>query len=137
MPFINDPLNPQNNVGKSSFQFHDIQKIFKVGYQSAFLGCFCNCHFFKNQTSPACCQPANPSSDDPPSPTQKSTMSLRSLPFMGNQNMTNPMAQGQIMYIDENNQTQHMNVESLFVQERIGSQEVCDSILTKIIYSQA
>jgi|TARA_B110000305_G_C19269410_1_gene553653 hypothetical protein len=42
-------------------------------------------------------------------------MSLRSLPFMGNQNMTNPMAQGQIMYIDENNQTQHMNVESLFV----------------------
>jgi hypothetical protein len=64
-------------------------------------------------------------------------MSLRSLPFMGNQNMTNPMAQGQIMYIDENNQTQHMNVESLFVQERIGSQEVCDSILTKIIYSQA
>lgn len=47
------------------------------------------------------------------------------------------MAQGQIMYIDENNQTQHMNVESLFVQERIGSQEVCDSILTKIIYSQA
>lgn len=44
-PCIDDPLNPQNNVGKSSFHFKEIQKIFKVGYQSAFLGCFCDCHF--------------------------------------------------------------------------------------------
>ena len=43
-PHIDDPLNPQNNVGKSSYLFEDIQKIFKVGYQSAFLGCFCDCH---------------------------------------------------------------------------------------------
>lgn len=45
VPCIDDPLNPQNNVAKSSFHFHDIQKIFKVGYQCAFLGCFCDCHF--------------------------------------------------------------------------------------------
>lgn len=45
---IDDPLNPQNNVGKSTYQFSEIQKIFKVGYQSAFLGCFCDCHFLRH-----------------------------------------------------------------------------------------
>jgi DNA polymerase sigma len=45
VPFIDDPLNPNNNVGKSTFQFLDIQTIFKVGYKSAFMGCFCDCHF--------------------------------------------------------------------------------------------
>jgi DNA polymerase sigma len=45
VPYIDDPLNPNNNVGKSTFQFQDIQTIFKVGYKAAFTGCFCNCHF--------------------------------------------------------------------------------------------
>jgi len=51
IPQIDDPLNPSNNVGKSTFQFEDIQKIFKVGYDAAFLGCFCNSHALRKHES--------------------------------------------------------------------------------------
>jgi hypothetical protein len=41
---IEDPINTQNNVGKSAFQFDKIKEIFKISYNLAFIGCFCACH---------------------------------------------------------------------------------------------
>lgn len=111
VPCIDDPLNPQNNVGKSTFQFCDIQKIFKVGYQAAFLGCFCDCHYQDHKK------------DD----TKTENMSLSSQPFVNTQNGRNhPVykpATGEkisdIIYQDENNQKQQMSVENLYLNERI------------------
>jgi len=135
VPCIDDPLNPQNNVGKSTFQFQDIQKIFKVGYQSAFLGCFCDCHFSHHK------QPADQALSGPDN--SSGSMSLRSLPFVQGQR-SHPVyspAPGEqvppILYQDEQGQLRSIEIDSLYLQERIAAQEKCDSILTKIIYSQA
>lgn len=136
VPCIDDPLNPQNNVGKSTFQFQDIQKIFKVGYQSAFLGCFCDCHFsrHKKQNEQA------PGGQD----NNSGSMSLRSQPFVqgGRSHPVYMPAPGEqvppIYYQDEQPiGMSSIDVDSLYLQERIAPQEKCDSILTKIIYSQA
>lgn len=135
VPCIDDPLNPQNNVGKSTFQFQDIQKIFKVGYQSAFLGCFCDCHFSRHSKLG---EQALGGQDN-----NSGSMSLRSLPFVQGQRshpvyMPGPGEQvPPIVYQDEQTQPRSIEIESLYLQERIAPQDKCDSILTKIIYSQA
>ena len=118
VPCIDDPLNPQNNVGKSSFHFKDIQKIFKVGYQSAFLGCFCDCHF--SRQGQFCLDYVVQDPSTPFHPVYTPSLS-EAIP--------------QIQYQDERGQTLAIGVESLYVQERIAPDEKCDSILTKIIYS--
>lgn len=41
---IEDPLNPHNNVGKSSFKFFEIKYALQYAYSVAFIGCFCDCH---------------------------------------------------------------------------------------------
>jgi hypothetical protein len=43
----------------------------------------------------------------------------------------------QIQYTDERGNILSIDVESLYVPEKIAAYEKCDSILTKIIYSQA
>jgi DNA polymerase sigma len=43
-PLIEDPINQQNNVAKSAFNFDKIKEIFRTTYNLAFLGCFCECH---------------------------------------------------------------------------------------------
>ena len=55
---IDDPLNPSNNVGKSSFKFYEIKVIlillifkqmaFDYSQRVFFLGCFCDCHINKS-----------------------------------------------------------------------------------------
>jgi len=111
-------------VGKSTFQFQDIQKIFKVGYQSAFMGCFCDCHFVHND--------------------EASSAQLRGQePFLHLQRLhpVFPDMPGEqpasIVYQDDQGMNRTLNVHNLYQQERILPQEKCDSILTKIIYSQA
>lgn len=39
--FIDDPLNMNNNVGKSAFRYQHIRSIFNMTYNTAFLGCSC------------------------------------------------------------------------------------------------
>ena len=41
---IDDPLNPHNNVAKSSFKFEDIKISFNFTYNMSFIGCYCDCH---------------------------------------------------------------------------------------------
>ncbi len=44
-PTILDPLKNDSNVTKSTYQFREIQEIFKIAHQSASVGCYCNSHF--------------------------------------------------------------------------------------------
>ena len=81
-----------------------------MGYQSTFLGCFFNCYLFKTRLRQL--------------EMYQQTKAVKILrlhlkiydisvitSIHGNQlEMTNPMAQGQIMYIDENNQTQQQTL---------------------------
>jgi hypothetical protein len=70
-------------------------------------------------------------------------MSLRSQPFVHGQRfhpVFNP-AQGEqvpdIIYQDDQGHQCAARVEDLYENERIPASDKCDSILTKIIYSQA
>lgn len=121
MPNIDDPLSAANNVGKSTYQFADIQKIFKVGYTSAFMGCFCDCHFDRGVYT------------DPHKTTNK-IVQISSLHPVFQVEGGEPAV---IQFLDENNEQQTAPISSLYFHEKVVPSEMCDSILAKIIYSQA
>jgi len=67
-------------------------------------------------------------------------MSLQSEPFheqIAHPRFLSSEKPMKIQYMNESNQVQDMDIEMLFKEERAVAHEKCDSILAKIIYSQA
>ena len=122
-PNIDDPLNPQNNVGKSTYKFNDIQKVMNTSYKMSFLSCFCDTHNHQKLT------------DTLPQPGLDGKVLL-------NMQRAHPIFPGSpdqmIEFFDQNQQQKcHVPVANLWLPERILCQEKCDSVLAKLIYGAA
>lgn len=102
-----------------------------MGYQSAFMGCFCDCHFASDPEDLA--NLADPASSQ--TPGKQHIVHLPALhPVYQDSVGAEP---AMIVYQDEQAISRTLLVSSLYQQERVLPRDKCDSILTKIIYSQA